>query len=114
MTEAKFTKGPWKFNDRRGSPLGAFGYEDLSEEKWPFLITMPCPPFAFGKAGAVLPIGQSEQEQEANAHLIAAAPEMYEALDYLMASLRTPAWNMAVEKAAAALAKARGEEASDE
>jgi len=42
------------------------------------------------------------------------AEEMYEALGYLMASLRTPAWNMAVEKAAAALAKARGEEASDE
>ena len=55
-------------------------------------------------------VGQSHNDMKANANLIAAAPDMYEALDNLLGYLETD--NMRVldmSLARKALAKARGE-----
>jgi hypothetical protein len=53
----------------------------------------------------------STDELTANAHLIAAAPDLYEALELADAALRGAHMNMGVieKKVATALAKARGE-----
>lgn len=80
MNEAKFTKGQWKVVDRRVDSLEVFGQEGIPKDAWPFEIIMPCPPFALGMSGALIPKGQDEEAANANAHLIAAAPDMYEAL----------------------------------
>ena len=53
----------------------------------------------------------SEETQEANAHLIVAAPELYDALEYFLnvCPAIDPNGEDAHEKAKAVLAKARGE-----
>lgn len=56
----------------------------------------------------------SQSEADANAALIAAAPELYDALEALLAAGRYPVsrsepWRKAEKKALAALAAARGE-----
>jgi hypothetical protein len=59
---------------------------------------------------AICATGDSPQEMEdANARLIAAAPELLEALEMLMDEATTDQ-NLAAIKALAAIAKARGEE----
>jgi hypothetical protein len=93
--EKKWTPGPWKvLNDQIKTPAG---------------ITLRV-------SGVALPCGYVPQEDEsyANAHLIAAAPELYEALeeiffdgqDYAQRSGKYVSW---LKKAEAALIKARGE-----
>lgn len=93
MSEPKFTPGPWFIND------------------WPQANT----DITIGGAGipliAKVPLRDvSINGQKANAHLIAAAPELYAALDAIM---EYPGNNlMAVDitnAAKAALRKARGE-----
>ena len=64
MSEDKFTPGPWSTPDK-GKLLGAVVAKDGE---------MVCDP-----SGA----GRYEDETEANARLIAAAPEMYELLELL-------------------------------
>ena len=56
----------------------------------------------------------SDEEAAANAHLIAAAPELYEALESLMDALdthcgSTPVWSVYMERARTTLDRARGE-----
>ena len=96
MSETKFTPGPWEV--RRGEP---------------WVIAK-----AYGNMKSVVhlnyPITQSE-EQQANAHLIATAPELYETLEAIIARWDTPLWKdieptaVFIGKGRAALAKARGE-----
>ncbi len=59
---SKFTPGPWKF-----SGVAIRGQNDEPDI-----------------ARVYMPVGMSEQEFDSNARLIAAAPEMYEALDALL------------------------------
>lgn len=55
--------------------------------------------------------GDDEAEVASAAHLIAAAPELYAALDELVAtSYSSPEWERVCSEAARALAKARGEQ----
>lgn len=100
MSETKWTPGPWSVNwARTGAEIFAH------DGKW--LMTMERPP----------------SQIHANAHLIAAAPELYEALEAMLAGWRYAmtfiarqcdldgvGWKNAENKAEAALAKARGEQ----
>ncbi len=97
MSEPKFTKGPWNCN--RAS---AGGREIVVSEVSPVDI-------------AVLSRrDKTQSEIDANAHLIAAAPDLYAALDMLL--LQCGEWDSThdiddktYEEARVALAKARGE-----
>lgn len=100
MSETKFTPGPWTtedFNTQRFAvyaPNGRICQMDITRDS------------------------QRAEEGQANAHLIAAAPELYEALREVL-SAYVPGWDGAeysdvggsVSHARAALAKARGEAA---
>ena len=94
--EPKFTPGPWNYkgseiistHEKRGRPVSVV---DL-----------------FGAMGG--------EDSDADAHLIAAAPDLYEALEHLQSVQNGPPlirfeadWQEAMAKTKAALAKARGE-----
>ena len=92
----KFTPGPW-------------GYEYLEAFHWIFWADNDGDPFVVG----YLDDTGRPAEDEANAALIAAAPDMYEALEelqrvYVSGNFDTE-FQPALNKARAALAKARGE-----
>lgn len=99
MSEAKFTEGPWTAVDN-----GAY---------WDVLEKAP------GYRGQVCSVHDAENingitrdEQIANAHLIAAAPELYEALDNALDILKNDKRSYVQDAATEcrmALAKARGE-----
>ncbi|MED5549004.1 MAG: hypothetical protein VX529_06550, partial [Pseudomonadota bacterium] len=81
MTEARFTPGPWDVLARiqpAKHPTSENPYEcvyrikgDLSHGQSPDLTDEGAPVF-------------SSEEQRANAHLIAASPDLYEALEWLI------------------------------
>lgn len=103
MSDPKFTAGPWDiaaWNDdsEHQGQVSAVTQSDEERVICEFLKS------------------ESGESQTANAHLIAAAPEMYAALEELLAWQNgppLPTWeekhNAAVSQAYAALAKARGE-----
>lgn len=89
MTEAKFTPGPWRYEQD-------------------FLSCRVAAP----KFGGVAKVFGSNPTCVANAHLIAAAPELYEALEAVELARNSDEphdWQRATNLSAAALAKARGE-----
>ena len=84
MSETKFTRGPWEISKHQdGSSLIVIGPEDWDIAR----VDYP--------------------DRNPNAHLIAAAPELYETLEEVIriSDRKHDAW----DKAKAALAKARGE-----
>lgn len=87
VPQTKWTPGPWS-NDRIGEIAVSLGDDNIA------LVCFE------GELN-------DEKECEANAHLIAAAPELYEALKEVVAlsDRKQHAW----DNARAALAKARGE-----
>ena len=87
MNKTKFTPGPWKIvEDRVPSSLEVYGGTTAICECW----------------------RRANPETEiANAHLIAAAPMLYEALDYLLNGIGDELGR--IDKARAALKAARGE-----
>jgi hypothetical protein len=101
--ETKWTKGPWsvgaRFIEGENEVLDAEG----------FSVADPSI-FASRKArnGRIVKRVRPVEEQVANANLIAAAPELYEALDAFM-RLGTMDDQSAIDAARAALSKARGE-----
>lgn len=98
--ETKFTKGPWRVDPGHKHDIQTSGGE--------FEIA--------SVAGSVLRVGEKPDfdARTANAHLIAAAPEMYEALVSLLTAIDVvqaipgPKGLELRQKASAALAKARG------
>ena len=113
MSDTKFTPGPWRISphyDEKGK---------MHPSRWRGIYE-PVPGQELGSLSCVLSIGIEGnvedawlQTSQANADLIAAAPELYEALDRWFPFIETEEgyapskpW---VEKARAALAKARGE-----
>ena len=98
MSETKFTPGPWT----------ATSYPDSLEAS---VLAPICGTEAIGE---IAWIGENnfKTQAEANAHLIAAAPEMYEALEQCLERLEVidPArLSNRIANAKAVLAKARGE-----
>lgn len=85
MSEAKFTKAPWKIQDDGYGLIGVL----------------------FRKGYGVL-VGHKDNESISNAHLIAAAPEMYGMLERILKPYgREDISDDAIENL---LAKARGEQ----
>lgn len=99
MSETKFTPGPWVYR----SKTREIGTVDKSDTQ------------SYGMLLVVAYIdGFDHEEHEANAHLIAAAPDLYDALQNLLSRLANDAdghaWFMDEQEASIiALAKARGE-----
>lgn len=110
--EPKWTPGPWTNSDglvngietRAGfGPSNRTSLDIFDAAEWPLSL---------------------DQEAQANAHLIAAAPELYEALELAIfcmvanEKIKNPEWDeratptSAIGKARAILAKARGEQAA--
>lgn len=115
MSETRWTKGPWVsgWNGGLCGPTTATTFDhgptvDDGREYWPV---------ACGKATiAIVPLPEDDawQSMQANAHLIAAAPELYEELSTLVRlwddhATRSVAFSDAIERAANLLEKARGE-----
>ena len=100
MTEKKWTPGPWTVTRARYPTDGEYDYGiGVRRDGREYCIAE-----TFGVAGPeFLP------PAEANARLIAAAPEMAEAIDLLLKSTwGTDASHAALARVEAALAKARG------
>lgn len=112
MSEIKWTPGPWccHISDPH---LGINGKPINDGIPYEYYITG-----SNENGGSVLPIlGRTHnwpENFEANAHLIAASPELYAALDLLVKDIADyEAWQRpchALDVAQAALAKARGEQ----
>tara|TARA_R110000824_G_scaffold308609_1_gene496046 strand:+ start:114 stop:431 length:318 start_codon:yes stop_codon:yes gene_type:complete len=104
MTAPKWTPGPWDV--RPGWGLNAIEVAPVDDA-----------PDLVGEPTEVAGISDCYTEHEANAHLIAAAPELYEALESLVGQidgacgdvLPAGAFSLARKKAHAALANALGE-----
>ena len=99
MTDTKWTPGPWRaaFNKK-------FGWWSVCHSGW-------CEK---GETSIVVRVEdyQDEPQKTASAHLIAASPELYQALDYLAQlgkGTTVVEWEEGLKMAYAALAKARGE-----
>jgi len=101
MSETKFTPGPWSVTDSH--------YPSFKEISGP----------SFGIKAVMWATDLTEddyQKRYADLHLIAAAPELYETLEAIIARWDTPLWKdieptgVFIGKGRAALAKARGEE----
>jgi hypothetical protein len=92
MSETKWTPGPWRV--RHGHPSKTIRYVD--------------PVLRFDS------LIRKGQNYEANARLIAAAPDLYEALDTALMLLdmyiEDGAWSEKIESMELVLAKARGEQ----
>ena len=96
MSEEKFTLGNWKVSDQREIPNMNYDYSIVDDGGWYIAHIENC----------------SLEEQEANAHLIAAAPVMYALLKMIadpatfMGAKTCEELRTAIE---AVLKKARGE-----
>lgn len=109
MSEKKFTPGQWKVG-KQDHPIGYFPiYARIGVTKLACITKTASHEVGFGV---------SEAEHKANAHLIAAAPDMYEALVTTLENINSlgPAgalydtYKPWAELVGAVLRKARGEE----
>lgn len=97
MSERKWTPGKWSV------------YEVERETYWPGIDAGRTSIVVWGDQQENNGVqGDTLEEAKANAHLIAAAPDLYEALDRLVRYINAPSTE-AYLSARAALAKARGE-----
>jgi hypothetical protein len=102
---AGFTPGPWSANGKGRDVYACGGQMKVCDIRgWGYLT---------GKGALALPDDQAIAIQTANESLIAAAPELYAALEALLPHVGTPVplpdTAKLVRAAVAALAKARGE-----
>nr|WP_313010796.1 hypothetical protein [Brucella intermedia] len=99
MAETKYTKGPWDWETPLGDDCYSIVQAGLKSYEWQFIahVHVGIP------AEGMMP----RQEALANARLIAAAPDLYEALKLLLSSAHDH--QTGIQEAEAALAKARGE-----
>lgn len=91
MTEARFTKGPWV------------------KGKWGQLVNPEGKSICVWDCG--IAIVSRDEEAEANSRIIAAAPDMYEALELAIEIMDEAGWSRPIQRVCReALAKARGEQ----
>src|SRR5687768_8810194 len=115
MSEPKWTPGPWRPRDEGPPETDVCGPDGR-------LLATAFPNVDHGSEPPGLWLVKSIPEAEANARLIAAAPELYEALEFIFDHIADkergprdlyPAFGLdasrALEMARAALAKARGD-----
>ena len=106
MTETKFTPGPWVVENPVGEEVGLTIVQDgLKPGEWTFLALVAKHD---GDDGRRI----SSREQRANAHLIAAAPDLYEMLSDCISSMQAigvKGLDQEIKNGLTALAKARGE-----
>lgn len=94
MSETKFTPGPWFVSTANDENAYEMGVQSEHDVKWH--VCDIC--------------GGRDIDQQANAHLIAAAPELFEALNLMVTTHDEGGWPTAtIMIARAALAKSRGE-----
>lgn len=102
MSDTKFTPGPWSTHRE--------GYSTV-------YVDAPIGGGVLQEVAACGPTAGGQEQQDANALLISAAPDLYAALVLLMAEVdfsgngtaKDFGWPRATEAARAAIAKARGE-----
>lgn len=103
MSDMKFTPGPWVIDtDTRPAEVCTVMHVPDSESKDQGFVYV---------RGAVGYWGADEKENMANAHLIAAAPDMYEALQQAITSMQDSGYqnsHVVIRAGKAALAKAEG------
>lgn len=111
MSEAKFTKGEWRlncnFHDRYGEGIIRSGDFDIAIVCGTNYSSAP-----MGGINRMWDDGYQKEdiaEHEANAHLIASAPEMYAMLEKLSSQLTDINAHRAADEVERLLAKARGE-----
>lgn len=114
MAEPKFTPAPWRFDYG-----DSFDHHEDGEANGFEILMDGANPRETGRCQAIHRIRYAEEvfpddacreEAEANARLIAAAPELYEALVDLHAAVHGGGFpHEAVKRAEAALAKVHGE-----
>lgn len=93
---SEHTPAPWTIGFEKGVSCG------LAERNPGYhIVTAPCPPFAFGAAVAAV-------ETEANAHLIAAAPELLVAAKQAVTAMEHAGVGFCESALRAAIAKAEG------
>lgn len=95
MSKPKFTPGPWFSVTRLSGSENHHGFKICGNDGWAL--------------AEVMPVDEDGIEGKANAHLIAAAPELYEALETCLLYGAMTGDDWAIFKAETALAKARGE-----
>lgn len=110
MVDTKFTPGPWVVGYLKGDVGVADdgktgGYAKLFDVRgWGYLTGK-------GHGGLGLSEGEARVIQDANAHLIAAAPELYEACREALIMLKhLNVTGSLIDQVNSALAKARGEQ----
>lgn len=109
MTEAKFTKGPWRVEEGTTLIWGKCDPDDTTTRGMGYPIA-DCRTTPSSQSSWCT--GPSGNEGEANAYLIAAAPELYEALSDMLSSLKIVGYDGLQSEfyvASKTLAKARGE-----
>jgi hypothetical protein len=107
MSETKFTPGPWTTLGRINQPTAEVLHA-LPDSPWGFVIWAPHQSFVFGQLVAVVcTADRPNAESNANARLIAAAPDLYAALN-TMAFHSGAITSEMFAQACAALAKVDG------
>lgn len=105
MSEARHTKGPWDVKRARFLSDGGYDYG--------IIATIDGTRRCIAETFEVIADGGRTAPAEANAHLIAAAPELYEALEKMVRAAMYGSFNTVdshpLPLARAALSKARGE-----
>lgn len=97
MTTTQHTQGPWKV--KGWNNLSVMALDDAGDE-WTIVLMA---------GGTDTGRGAQLLEMQANARLIAAAPELLVALEYLIEGGYLKEWSLALNTANRAIAKARGE-----
>lgn len=107
MSEVKFTPGPWKvgFNDGSGFSGGRNETTFVTQPEVHKELGLQCVIAECRRSF----IGPADVPATANAHLIAAAPELYDALDEIVSDRVWCDEAPFLAKAKSVLAKARGE-----
>lgn len=107
MSEVKHTPGPWEV------------YQPSKSQEVALIRVAPKSSFPGNIVVASVAANPPESHWEGNAKLIAAAPDMLEALEFLIGILRTPyngnpdhaaEYDAAFDRAVGAIAKATGKE----